>query len=133
MYHRDKGCKLRKGKRHLLGKHRPAFLSFVDRTIHGFENGRILVLIPILSAFGSDVFALLFGLKFGRSKLCPEISPNKTVEGSIAGLVMGTVTVVVFGFILQRYYGFMVNYLRLVLYGLAGAFSGQIGDLSMSL
>jgi phosphatidate cytidylyltransferase len=109
----------------------PFFLSSIVR-IHGFENGRILVLIPILSAFGSDVFALLFGLKFGRSKLCPEISPNKTVEGSIAGLVMGTVTVVVFGFILQRYYGFMVNYLRLVLYGLAGAFSGQIGDLSMS-
>jgi len=109
----------------------PFFLSSTVR-IFCMENGRFLVLIPHLSAFGSDVFALLFGLRFGKNKLCPEISPKKTVEGSVAGLVMGPVVLVVFGWIIQRFYGFDVSYLRLVLYGFSGAFAGQIGDLSMS-
>jgi len=109
----------------------PYFLSSLVR-IFSFNNGRYLILIPILSAFASDVFALLFGMKFGKNKLCPEISPKKTVEGAVGGLLMGPVSIVIFGLIIEKYYGFDVSYLRLVLYGLAGAFSGQIGDLSMS-
>lgn len=109
----------------------PYFLSSLVR-IFSFDNGRFLILIPFLSAFASDVFALLFGMKFGKNKLCPEISPKKTVEGAVGGLLMGPVVIIVYGLIIEKYYGFDVSYLRLVLYGLAGAFSGQIGDLSMS-
>jgi phosphatidate cytidylyltransferase len=109
----------------------PLFLSSIVR-ICAEENGRFLVLLPLLSAFASDVFAYLVGKRFGKNKLCPEISPNKTVEGSIGGLLMAPVVLVITGWIFQRYFHFEVSYLRLVLYGLAGAFSGQIGDLSMS-
>lgn len=39
----------------------------------------------------TDIAAYLFGSKFGKHKLCPDISPKKSVEGAIAGLVFGTV------------------------------------------
>lgn len=39
----------------------------------------------------TDVFAYLVGRKFGKRKLCPEISPKKTVEGAIGGLVFGSI------------------------------------------
>jgi phosphatidate cytidylyltransferase len=109
----------------------PLFLSSIVR-IYGFDNGRFMVLLPLLSAFASDVFALLIGKKFGRNKLCPDISPNKTVEGSVGGLIMAPVIMVLYGLVLQRFYQFDISYLRLILYGLAGSFAGQIGDLSMS-
>lgn len=37
----------------------------------------------------TDVFAYLFGSKFGKHKLCPTISPKKSVEGAVAGLTLG--------------------------------------------
>jgi phosphatidate cytidylyltransferase len=109
----------------------PFFLSSLVR-LFLMEYGRYLVLIPILSAFGSDVFAYLAGGWFGKNKLCPEISPNKTVEGSIGGLIMAPVVTVLYGLLLQYVYHYQVNYICMVLYGLAGAFAGQVGDLSMS-
>ncbi len=38
----------------------------------------------------SDTFALFFGSKIGKRKLCPAVSPNKTVEGTVGGVFMGT-------------------------------------------
>lgn len=109
----------------------PLFLSSSVR-LFVMEHGRYLVLTPILSAFGSDVFAYLIGSWFGKNKLCPDISPNKTVEGSIGGLLMAPVVTILYGLLLQHVYHFQINYLSMILYGLAGAFAGQIGDLSMS-
>ncbi len=109
----------------------PYFFTSVSE-MYFLPNGRFLVLLPILAAFSSDVFALLFGLKFGKRKLSPSISPNKTVEGSVGGLLMAPVILCIYGYIIYRSFNFDVDYLRLVLYGLVGAFAGQIGDLSMS-
>lgn len=51
----------------------------------------------------TDTFAYLFGCKFGKHKLCPTISPKKSVEGAIAGLaggsILGTISVFAFGLI----------------------------------
>ncbi|NLM62451.1 MAG: CDP-archaeol synthase [Clostridiales bacterium] len=109
----------------------PFFLSSTVR-LFDMENGRVLVLIPIISAFGSDVFAYLVGGWLGKNKLCPQISPNKTVEGSIGGLLMAPVVTVLYGVLLQYAFHYQVNYIGMVLYGLAGAFAGQVGDLAMS-
>ncbi len=51
----------------------------------------ILYLVYVmLATFMSDTFAHFFGTKIGRHKLAPQISPNKTVEGMIGGVVFGT-------------------------------------------
>ena len=109
----------------------PYFLSSLVR-LTGFRDGKYIVLLPILGAFTSDVFALLVGKAIGKHKLCPEISPNKTVEGSIGGVVMAPVILIIYSIVLQNVYGFTVNYFYIILYGIASAFAGQLGDLSMS-
>ncbi|MGD9604827.1 MAG: phosphatidate cytidylyltransferase [Bacilli bacterium] len=54
-----------------------------------FRGGRSFAYLYSI-VLGTDTFAYLFGIKFGKHKLCPEISPKKTTEGAIAGLVFGS-------------------------------------------
>ena len=55
------------------------------------RNMNILYLIyVVLITIMSDTFALFVGSKIGRHKLCPSVSPNKTVEGMIGGVTFGT-------------------------------------------
>ncbi len=54
------------------------------------DNGFAYVFTIIITISASDVGALLFGKLFGKHKLAPQISPGKTVAGSIGGLVCGT-------------------------------------------
>jgi phosphatidate cytidylyltransferase len=58
----------------------------IREILHGLWGG-LLVFGIILSVWANDAFAYLFGSRFGRHKLAPRISPNKSYEGLIAGLV----------------------------------------------
>ena len=53
--------------------------------------GLLLLGYLAVTSFSTDIFAQVFGLKFGRHRLCPDISPKKSVEGAISGTVFGTV------------------------------------------
>ena len=53
------------------------------------EHGAGLVLIPLVAAFMSDTMALFGGMLFGKTKLAPRVSPKKTREGAVSGLVGG--------------------------------------------
>lgn len=113
----------------------PYFFSSFIRIIalgeRSFE-GRLLLIYPVLGAFGSDVFAYLFGRAFGKHKLAPEISPNKTVEGSIAGFVMAPIVCILYTLVLDIPMGYTMNYGSALVIGVASAFAGQLGDLSLS-
>lgn len=61
----------------------PSFFTWIRIMDHGFY----LILIIILAAAANDTGSLLVGKLFGRTKLAPHISPGKTVEGSIGGIV----------------------------------------------
>lgn len=93
---------------------------------------RAYVMIPFIAAFASDSGAYFVGLKFGRRKLAPVISPNKTVEGVLGGVGAAVICMVVYGLILQLLQ-YKVNYLLAVLYGLVGALGGVFGDLCFSV
>lgn len=62
-------------------------LLFIRMAVGGLEGG-FLVLIIFFSIWMNDAGAYIFGSKFGKHKLAPQISPNKSWEGFIAGLVV---------------------------------------------
>ena len=61
------------------------------------EGGREVLLLLLASVMTSDTAQYYGGRAFGRRALAPAISPTKTVEGAIAGLVAGTLAMVVIG------------------------------------
>ena len=109
----------------------PFFLSALVR-IHSGENGRFLVLIPFALAFLPDSGAYFVGRFFGKHKLAPNISPNKTVEGMVGGVLTGIAGMVIFGLVMQFGFGFRVNYLYAAIYGAVCALAAVFGDLSFS-
>lgn len=107
------------------------FLSLMR--IFQMERGGLLVLMPLLAAWGSDTFALLFGILFGKHKLAPIISPKKTIEGAVGGIFGAVACLFIFTIIMHRTVGFELPYWAAVLIGVFGSVLGQVGDLSFSI
>ncbi len=102
--------------------------------IRRMVDGVHLVYLVFMIPWVTDTFAYIFGSIFGKHKLCPSISPNKTVEGSVFGLIGGMASVMIFAIIMR--FGFnrqIVNLIPLALVGLVCSLVGQIGDLSESI
>ncbi|MCH5153456.1 MAG: phosphatidate cytidylyltransferase [Clostridiales bacterium] len=108
-----------------------------------------LALVFAVSTF-TDVFAYFVGSLFGKHKLCPEISPKKTVEGAIGGVFGGVLgsALVFFVFDFWHFFGYGAQFgltfdglglstlntvLTYTLIGLLGSVATQIGDLLASL
>lgn len=95
------------------------------------NQGKFLILIPFIIAFIADSGAYFAGRFFGKHKMAPVISPHKTVEGAVGGILASMLGMLLYGLILQLF-GFKVNYLYAVLYGILGAVGGEFGDLCFS-
>ena len=96
--------------------------------------GEYVYLICFIGAWVTDTFAYFSGYLFGKHKLVPDVSPKKTVEGSIGGTLFCVLGMLLYGFIIQTISGGNVsaNYLVLGVSGLAIAVVSQVGDLLMS-
>ena len=110
----------------------PFFLCALVR-IRVMENGVYLIALPFVMAFMSDTGAYLVGCAIGKHKLCPTISPNKTVEGLVGGILGGIIGMIAYGLVLQHFFGFTVNYLFAGIYGALGAGGATFGDLMFSV
>ena len=110
----------------------PLLLGSVVR-IHTWERGRFFILIPFVISFLSDTGAYFAGCYLGKHKLAPEISPKKTVEGLVGGFAGAVVGMVIFSLVLQLGFGFRVNYLFAVIYGVLGSAGATFGDLCFSV
>ena len=97
------------------------------------EHGRFFILVAFLLTMVPDSGAYFVGSFFGKHKLCPEISPNKTVEGALGGVAATILCMLIYTLILQLGFKFKVNYLLSVLYGLLGAGASILGDLTFSV
>jgi phosphatidate cytidylyltransferase len=97
--------------------------------LRGLVDGRVWVFLVIFLVMVSDSAAYFIGRSFGRHKLYEVISPKKTIEGSLGGLLGGVLGVLVFRSLFFPQLG-VVDVL--VLGGGVGAFS-QIGDLFESM
>jgi len=110
----------------------PFLLSALVRIVL-MGNGRYLVVLPFVMAFLPDTGAYLIGCAFGKHKLCPTISPKKTVEGLFGGFLGGIVGVMAYCAVLQMIFGFTVNYLYAAIYGVVGTCAATFGDLMFSV
>ena len=96
------------------------------------DHGEIWVLFAVLMAFVTDAGAYFMGVFFGRHRGITRVSPNKSLEGYIGGFVFGVLYALAYGWVVQTAGGVSVNFLPLVLAGLAGALATELGDLSFS-
>ena len=108
-----------------------AFATFLRLSAAGVHRG--FLLLPLLFSFGSDTFAFFAGRAFGRHKLAPKVSPHKTVEGAIGGLVGDALVGLAFAFVMNRFFDCGISYGGIALLGLACSVAAQLGDLSFSL
>ena len=92
-----------------------------------------LLFISFISAWVSDTGAYFCGCLLGKHKLIPAISPKKTVEGAIGGILCSALGGVVFALIEQFAFGNEANYVGLAIVCGLGSIAGQLGDLVASM
>ena len=111
-----------------------AFLLSHIYLIREYTHGNYFVWLIFICAFGCDTGAYFSGMLFGKRKLIPALSPKKTVEGAIGGIIVAGVLAVIFGFCIERYFQLEnVNTIMLCLItGILGSIVSQIGDLAAS-
>lgn len=110
----------------------PYLLTALLRVLE-MNNGRFLIPVPFVIAFMSDAGAYFVGLRFGRHKLAPVVSPNKTIEGVGGGFLSAILGMLIYAMVLKFGFKFNVNFAYALLYGLFGAAVDVFGDLSFSI
>ena len=108
-----------------------SFASFLRMDAAGVH--RALLLLPFVLSFSCDSGAYLAGRAFGRHKLAPVVSPHKTVEGAIGGLLGNVVGGLVFAFLIRRFSIGGLGYWETLTLALLCGVVSQLGDLSFSL
>lgn len=118
-----------------------SFIVLINIKTINFMNYEILVgkylvwLVP-LSSWICDTTAYYGGRYLGKNKLCPKVSPKKTIEGSVAGLVGSIAVCIIFGALINKYAaGMNIINISIYNYALIGLLSGvfsQFGDLAAS-
>ena len=107
------------------------FLMYIPIIREDLPNGKILVWFVLFAAWGTDIFAYLIGKNFGKHHFT-EISPNKTIEGCVGGIVGGIILLTGYAAICQLAFGVEYNYFYVVVIALVLSILSQIGDLAAS-
>ena len=98
------------------------------------RNGMFVIVMTMCAAWLADSGAYFAGTFFGKTKLCPDISPKKTVEGVVGGVISNGLLMLLVALI----YSFIdkdisPRYFLLLLWGMIAAIIGLIGDLTASI
>ena len=92
-----------------------------------------ILAVVIVAASMCDIGAYFIGRWFGRHKMAPEISPKKTIEGSVAGLIFGTASGIGIYFGLRPLLGVELPLLLYLVSSFLCSVAGEIGDLCASM
>ena len=90
-------------------------------------------MLPRILSFGTDTAAYFVGMAFGRHKMAPVVSPKKSWEGAAGGVLGGIVLMLLYVLVLDFGFKLDVSYGAAVLYGILGAVTCVLGDLSFSV
>ncbi|MBR1779657.1 MAG: phosphatidate cytidylyltransferase [Clostridia bacterium] len=94
------------------------------------------VLLALATPWMSDTGAYFSGKLFGKNKLCPDVSPKKTIEGAIGGIIFSVLANLFICFIFETFLfkpKAGVNYLCVILLVFLGAIFSIIGDMCFSM
>ena len=94
-----------------------------------YSTGTGYALLPFVLTWSCDSAAYFFGIKFGRHKLLPRVSPEKSWEGAIGGVVFAVVA----GFVYQQVYAHFLSWFDILVLGVSVGVLAQVGDLVESL
>ena len=100
--------------------------------------GVVYMIIALCSAWLADSGAYFVGTFLGKHKLCPEISPKKTVEGFIGGILSNGILLCLICLVYSKFIAptecnITVNYLSTFIMGIVTGVIGTVGDLTASL
>lgn len=112
----------------------PVMISHVILVRNTLAAGHVMIWFIFIVAFGSDTFAYFVGKSMGKHKLAKVLSPNKTVEGSVGGLLGAMVLSFAFSLYLDKQVMSLSQYMYIwiVVTGIIGAVLGQFGDITAS-
>lgn len=96
------------------------------------ENGLFYFILALIIAWGNDTGAYFAGTLLGKHKLCPEISPKKTVEGLIGGWIFAVLAALLFACVWQRFHGVAVSFWQVGLVTFLLSPLSVVGDLFAS-
>ena len=100
--------------------------------VRNMEYGHLLIWLVLIGAFVTDTAALFGGKFFGKHKLCPKLSPKKTVEGSIGGVVANMIVFAGYAALLKGAFDVNANVIFFAILGALFSAVGQFGDLIAS-
>ena len=106
------------------------FVSLV--LLRRMAGGEYIFGLVLVASWVTDTMAYFTGRVLGKHKLCPKISPKKTIEGAIGGTVFCALAFLLYGFIVEKAFGKTANYGMLFLFGAILSIVSQFGDLVLS-
>lgn len=109
----------------------PFMFSFL-KLILLLKHGTFYLVYVFAVAFVGDAFAYIIGKALGKHKLCPEISPNKTIEGSVGSIICVAICSIVITLIGNLVLDMNLKFLSMMLAGVISGIAGQFGDLAAS-
>lgn len=89
------------------------------------EEGLAYVVYALVIVWTTDSGAYFIGRKLGRNKLWPEISPKKTIEGFVGGIVVALISAIIFQWIANL----DISWIALIVVSIVASIFGQLGDL----
>lgn len=97
-------------------------------------EGVYLILLVLVCSWLTDVFAYFTGRAFGKHKLCPKISPKKTVEGAIGGIIIPAVINIIVLAVFEKFFfdGTVIPYWAMLIVSPVLSAASMLGDLSAS-
>ena len=96
------------------------------------ELGDYVYMFIFIGAWVTDVFAYFGGRFFGKHKLCPNVSPKKTIEGAISGVIFCSLFFVLYAMIIGKLENIVPNYAIIAVIGAFISVISQLGDLAAS-
>ena len=111
-----------------------SMLMMMMNSTYGVVPGIALITMAFAIAFATDGAAYFGGCTFGRHKLCPIVSPKKTVEGAVFGVAGGIIGAQIIRLVFTGpLHTPMPGFQATLALGLIGSLAGQVGDLTASL